>query len=292
MVADVKSRGLNSTGTMRALTQEETVARKTEERNKPVTLNVEADELIVNRYSDTGDNITYNVDGVSFSNKEMKNLKGIVKNALSILPTKGSDLDYCTYASMGIAANMVDSYAKDSLNTEQAKIANKSIANYLDTLTKSQAHYKEGVAYGGTGGSDYYGVNVRLSESAVEGLKKEVDTINHMSASTRSTLLDNITKATTLGGKAAFATNMEFANSIRTEFSQVDTRKDSEISKLFEKYREMMTPVYQEWGLRNTSYNYQLDNKIESDIAAFSAQISNTNAMIRNVASGNMNITV
>ena len=32
-----------------------------------------------------------------------------------------------------------------------------------------------------------------------------------MSASTRSTLLDNITKVATSGGKAAFATNMEFA---------------------------------------------------------------------------------
>ncbi len=222
----------------------------------------------------------------------MQNLKGIVRNALSILPTKGSDLDYCSYASMGITTYVVDSYVKDSLNTEQAEIANKSIATYLDTLIKSQAHYKEGVAYGGPGGSDYYGVNVRLSENAVEGLKKEVAAINHISASTRSTLLDNITKATTLGGKAAFVTNMEFANSIRTEFSLVDTRKDSEISKLFEKYRKMMTPVYQEWGLSNTSYNHLLDNKIESDISAFSTQISNANAMIRNVTDGNVNIRV
>ena len=290
MVSDIKKQGLSSSGTMRVLTQEETTARKNEVRNKLVTLNVETEEIVSDRFTDAGDSITYNVEGVSFSNKQMQNLKGIVKNVLTMLPTKGSDLDYCSYASMGIVANLINSYAKDNLNTEQAEIANKSIADYLDSLIKSQAHYKEGVVYGSAGGSDYYGVNVKPPERAVEELRKEVDSINRLSDLTRSNLQNNITKATTTGGKATYATNMDLADSIRNEFSQADIRKSSEISKLLERYRKMIKPAYQEWGLSNTSYNQLLDNKIEGDINEFSMQISNGNAMIRNISNGNINI--
>ena len=88
----------------------------------------------------TGDNITYNVDGVSFTNEEMKACKEVVKNAIAALPTKGSDLDYEYYAAMGIASNMVNTYATEHLTEEQAEVVNKSINDYLDSVVQSASN--------------------------------------------------------------------------------------------------------------------------------------------------------
>ena len=86
----------------------------------------------------TGDNITYEIDGVTFTNAQMKACKEVVRNAISALPVKGSDLDYKDYASMGIATNMVNSYAKENLTEEQAAVINKSMEEYINSLTQAE----------------------------------------------------------------------------------------------------------------------------------------------------------
>ena len=116
----------NTSGTMQELSTEEVREMREKARNEQRTLNVDRSEIVNNVYWKTGDNITYNVDGVSFTNEEMKACKEVVKYAIAALPTKGSDLDYEDYAVMGIAINMVNTYATEHLTEEQAEVVNKS----------------------------------------------------------------------------------------------------------------------------------------------------------------------
>ena len=67
-------------------------------------------------------NTVYNIDGVTFTAAELSASREVMKNAISMLPTKGSSLDYKDYASMGIASNMVSSYAQKNLTQEQAGV--------------------------------------------------------------------------------------------------------------------------------------------------------------------------
>ena len=130
----------NTSGTMQELSTEEVREMREKARNEQRTLNVDRSEIVNNVYWKTGDNITYNVDGVSFTNEEMKACKEVVKNAIAALPTKGSDLDYEDYAAMGIAANMVNTYATEHLTVGQAEVINKSINDYLDSVVQSASN--------------------------------------------------------------------------------------------------------------------------------------------------------
>lgn len=129
-----------------------------------------------------------------------------------------------------------------------------------------------------------------ISEKAADDFEKNVSANPNISKSIRSTLLDNITKATTEGSKTAMAINVRLANSIMDIFSKVDMNNENEISSAFDKYREKILPAYSEWGLSNTAYNNLLDKKIDNDLSIFSRQISNAAALVANVK--NINITV
>lgn len=286
MIANIKGKGIKSAGLMREVSKEEALAKKEEKANEPITLNVNADEIVNNKYSDTRDNVTYNVEGVTFSNDEMKNLKNVMKNAISLMKTKGSDLDYNDYASMGIASNIVNSYAKQNLNVEQTQIASKSISNYISGVIKAQADWDK------VDGNEkeFYAVKTVISKKAADDFGKNVSANSNISKSIQSTLMDNIAKATTEGSKTAMATNVRLANSIMDIFSKVDMNNENEISSAFDKYREKILPAYSEWGLSNTAYNNLLDNKINNDLSIFSRQISNAAALVANVK--NINITV
>lgn len=257
MIADIKGKGIKSAGMMREVSKEEALARKEEKANEPITLNVNADEIVNNKYSDTRDNVTYNVEGVTFSNDEMKNLKNVMKNAISLMKTKGSDLDYNDYASMGIASNIVNSFAKKNLNDEQTQIASKSISNYISSVINAQADWDK--ADGNEKG--FYAVKNMFSE-----------------------------KTTKEDSKAAIATNVRHSNSIMDIFSKLDMNNENEIASAFDKYREKVLPAYREWGLSNTAYNNLLDKKIDNDLSVFSKQILNATTLVANVK--NINITV
>ena len=83
-----------SSGTMRKMSDEEVREARHKQQNQTKTLSVDRSEVIDNVFSKTGDNITYDIDGVTFTNAEMKACKEVVRNAISALPAKGSDLDY------------------------------------------------------------------------------------------------------------------------------------------------------------------------------------------------------
>lgn len=288
----------NTSGTMQELSTEEVREMREKARNEQRTLNVDRSEIVNNVYWKTGDNITNNVDGVSFTNEEMKACKEVVKNAIAALPTKGSDLDYEDYAAMGIAANMVNTYATEHLTEEQAEVVNKSINDYLDGLVQAEKerHAQSGYFIDDTEGvgstaelNKYYAVRQQLSEEAAESLRSQIT--SNLPENTRNTLLDNLEHASKQGSVVQSASNKQLADTIRLLFQNLNLNDGNAANDAFARYREMMLPVYRAAGIENTVNHNSLSNVLKQDEDRFSMQIANARAVISNIGSS-LNIIV
>lgn len=55
------------------------------------------------------------------------------------------------------------------------------------------------------------------------------------------------------------------------------------MKKLLKKYKELMTPAYSAWGIKNTRDHNALSDLLNSDAIHFLEQISNGKAVINNV---------
>lgn len=282
----------NSSGTMRVISEEEVREMHEKARNEQRTLNVESSEIVNNVYWKTGDNITYNVDGVAFSNEEMKACKAVVKNAIAALPTKGSDLDYEDYVAMGIADNMVKTYATEHLTEEQAAIVNKSIKDYLNSLVQAEKerHVQSGYLIDATEGvgntgdlNKYYAVRHQLSDGAVNSLKSQLT--SNLPESTRNTLLANLEHARKNGSVVQSASNEQLAHTIKVLFQNINLRDSDEVNDAYGKYKAIMTPVYKASGTENTNNHASLSNVLEQDVSRFSMQVSNAKAVLRSIGS-------
>ena len=249
--------------TSRELTQEEAAQRREEQMNKPTTLSVSADEITSDRFSETRDNVTYDVEGVRFSNGEMSALKEIAKSAVSMLPTMGSDLDYNAYASMGLAVNMVRTYASEHLTEEQAAVAVKGMERYTDRLANAQRAGQDGP-------TSYYVAGNTVTDTAADALRRKIAEL----PGDHSTLLKNLSIAQANGGLGASASNKELSGSIRDDFAKVDLRNKSAVKSLLDGYRGKVTPAYREWGLDDKGHDRSLTSKLSNDTELFSNQIA------------------
>ena len=60
-----------SSGTMRKMFDEEVREMQQKQQNQSRTLSVDRSEVVDNVFSKTGDNITYEIDGVTFTNAQL-----------------------------------------------------------------------------------------------------------------------------------------------------------------------------------------------------------------------------
>lgn len=243
---------------MSEMSPEEVSAAYLNAKNRANTLYVDDNEFIDNIYSNTGDNITYNINGVTFTNAEMKSCKEIMRQAVSALPLKGSDLSYGDYAAMGIAENLISEYAKANLTDSQAEILNSSIEKYFNSLIAAEKESQS--AEGG------------LNETAVQSLKIQ---ISNLPEYTKNNLTANLKYAQSGAVRAQSAKSSEAALSIRNMFKNADLKDKLAVKRLFEQYSEIMQPVYREYGLRNSSESNSLTNALQRDIDRFTRQIEN-----------------
>ena len=280
-----------SSGTMRKMSEEEVREARHKQQNQTKTLSVDRSEVIDNVFSKTGDNITYDIDGVTFTNAEMKACKEVVRNAISALPARGSDLDYKDYASMGIATNMVSSYAKENLTEEQAAVINKSMEEYVNSLTQAEKERQSSQEYftdeqegvGNTGNlNTYYSTRMKLSNQAADSLKSQMANLPEQ---TRKTLLANLESVSQKGSIVQSASNKELSSTIKNLFQNMDMKDEKALNSVMKQYKEFMTPAYLANGLRNTANNNSLTNALDQDISGFVKQIANANAITGNVGS-------
>lgn len=137
----------------------------------------------------------------------------------------------------------------------------------------------------------YYQTSSTLSDEAIDSLKKEIAKIN-MSGNNCNTLLANLEAAGKRGGLTASASNKELTVRIKELFANADFNSQDNISKILEKYRTLITPAYEEWGLSDNRYDKSLTHAISNDISRFSMQFSIGKNVISNVGAAGMNVMV
>lgn len=294
----VKDLQANSTGTLRELSEEEVRELHAKAKNEPKNLQTDRSEIVNNVYSKTGDNITYEIDGVLFSDEEMKHCKEVVKQAISELPTMGSDLDYEDYAAMGLAENMVGTYAKEHLTEAQAKVVERSISDYMEKLMAAEQERQSGERYStdGTEGvgptgelNKYYAVRQRMSKEAADSFKKQLT--ENLPEQARNTLLANLEHAQTKGSVVQSASNKQLAETIRELFRAVDFKDAASINSVYGRYKELMLPAYQSYGLVDTASQKSLTNVLNQDINRFAVQVAKAKAVMSGLGSS-MNVSI
>lgn len=297
---DIEGLGAKGLEKIKSLSAEELGVLRQQQKSRPMILNVDSSEIVNNVYSNTESNTTYNIDGTMFTNEEMQACKEVVKNAIAVLPRKGSSLDYSDYALMGIASNAVGSYAKEHLTKDQAEIVNRSIEEYIDSLKQAEKEsqksaecftdYTEGV--GSTGElNKYYSTRspLGLSQEAVEDFERMVA---HLPADTRNRLLANLGAAQSKGSVVQSASNKEYAETIKSAFQEADLKDDISVNAVLKRYQKLMSPVYKAAGLQNIYGNNALASVLKQDENSFLAYISNMRTIAENAGSNRLNYYV
>ena len=294
----VKDLQANATGSLCELSEEEVRELHAKAKNETKVLQADRSEFINNIYSKTGDNITYEIDGVRFTNEEMKRCKELVKQAVSELPSMGSDLDYEDYAAMGLAENMVSTYAKEHLTEEQANVLEQSISDYMEHLIDAEKERQSGEGYfidqqnsiGPTGElNNYYAMRKTLGESAAESFIKLLN--EKIPEQTKHTLLANLEHAQTSGSVVQSVTNRELAGMIRELFKNTDMKNPSAMSSACNKYKELMKPVYQSFGVMDTAQHNSLTYVLNQDVNRFDMQVARAKAVMGGLG-GTVNVSV
>ncbi len=103
-------------------------------------------DFMNNTYSYTGDNVYFWIEGVRFSKDEYEGCRSVIQQAKSLL-TSDVTLDYINHALIGLAYNVVNTYAEENLTWDQREVISQSVAAHFDTYILQEQEYfiKEGV---------------------------------------------------------------------------------------------------------------------------------------------------
>lgn len=234
-------------GSMRQLSEEEVEALK----HMPVYLHKDADVFTSKDISSWLSSNTYvYVDNVLFSAEELKACNEIVNKATAFLPAKGSSLEYYDYATLGIAANVVNTYADENLSEQQAEVLKRAMNSYLDSFVQAeQEKYQSGNYYHDD--NAYYSLRAIPDEATRNGLAQLREQALKLPNGAGDQLANFISRILDEGEASVVmsATNRELTGAVRSLFEGVDLKDEDAVSKTLEIYRKLVAPAY---SLRNT----------------------------------------
>ena len=242
-------------------------------------------------------NTIYNIDGVAFTTAELSACREVMKNAISMLPIKGSSLDYTDYASMGIASNMVSSYAKENLTEEQAGVVNQTMEEYLDSMVQAeQERYNDDKYFIDDTEEGYQGVvnqyyNMRrITDREVYVQLRELflrelgPTVGAGWLAHIDDTLARMDNGETLSHGVRSATNKDLTSKIKSLFTDVNLYDDDALSKTYKEYRKLMKVLYDTVaGINPNNGRNSIVEWLNEDVNAAASKISNAKAVIDNV---------
>ena len=297
-----------STGTMKAVSAEEleTIRKNKEqftyicEMDRSAIMNapgvgIKAVTSVANNSGSS--NTVYNIDGVTFTAAELSASREVMKNAISMLTTKGSSLDYKDYASMGIASNMVSSYAQKNLTQEQAGVINQFMEEYLDSMVQAEKERYSGEKYfidhtedGDQGArNQYYNVRKiddrRMYAELREMFLRELGPVVGAGWLARlDDTLARIDNGEVISHGVRSATNRNVTSKVKELFAGVDLYDEDALSETYKEYRKLMKAVYDTVASTNAGNGGNgIAQWLFEDVNAAASKISNAKAVIDNV---------
>lgn len=303
-----------SSGTMKAVSPEEleTIRKNKEqftyicEMDRSAIMNVPGVGIkAVISVANGSSNTIYNIDGVTFTAAELSACREVMKNAISMLPIKGSSLDYTDYASMGIATNMVSSYAQKNLTEEQAGVVNQTMEEYLDSMVQAEQERHSGEKYfidhtedGDQGArNQYYNVREIADREMYVGLRemflRELGPVVGAGWLARiDNTLTRMDNGETISHGVRSATNGDLTSKVKRLFADVDLYDEDAVSETYKEYRKLMKAVYDTVASTNAGNGRNsIAQWLFEDVNAAASKISNAKAVIDNVGR-NVNCSV
>lgn len=184
------------------------------------------------------DNTAYEVDGVRFSAEEMKSMREALGDVFATVKQPGSGLVYSDYAKMGMAENVVRSYAEKNLSADQTEVVMKTVSEHMDQVIAKEPEASFIVE------DCYYGK--RYSGGVWAELKqyaKDMVANSNLPEQTKRVFAESNVDTP---GMAMSASNTKLASSLRSRFSTLDFENEDELQSFFKQYQDWMKPAYLE----------------------------------------------
>lgn len=198
---------------------------------------------------DASDNAAYEVDGVRFSAEEMKSMREALGDVFTSVKQPGSGLVYSDYAKMGIAENVVRSYAEKNLSEEQADVIMKAVSEHMDQVIDGEVKAEivdENLYYGKrVTGEEFDRLFRKLYEASKEIFAKS-EFYSEEKKRRHAEYIDRCLETRTSGGVLMSASNTKLANSLRSGFANLDFGNEEEVQSFFNQYEDWMKPAYLE----------------------------------------------
>ncbi|MBD5494444.1 MAG: hypothetical protein HDR12_08755 [Lachnospiraceae bacterium] len=211
------------------LTRAEEEEQRERERSTPKNIKMGSYDFMNGGFSYLKDNLKDNMviwlEGARFSKSEFEECSSILKKATNLLPSiaKGGFMDYMEYALLGVAYNVVNTYAAENLTSEQQKVLSQSMQAYLDTYILADQEYLLS-----------HGDDFSTNDDAFYGIRYKD------------------------GSVWPSATNEELAQSLRTMFEKVDLRDQNAVNAAFSQYQNVAAMLASHSGAYRGDYSLEI----------------------------------
>lgn len=226
-----------------------TVPMQTED-NEVVTKEATREEFYASlTKKDASDTATYTVDGVTFSAEEMTSMREALSDVFASVKRPGGTLVYSDYAKMGIAENVVRSYAEKNLSEEQTEVIMKAVSEHMDQVIDGEPETEivdENLYYGKRITDEQ---SLRAYRMILQASKEFVANSPFYSEEKKKRHAEYVdmklnTNAHT--GIVLSASNTKLTNSLRSGFANLDFENEDELQTFFKQYQDWMKPAYLE----------------------------------------------
>lgn len=225
---------------------------------------------------ETPGNADYKVDGVLFSAEEMTSMREALGDVFASVARPGSTLVYSEYAKMGIAENVVRSYAEKNLSKDQAEVIMKAVSEHMNQVIAGEPEAEivdENLYYGKRIMDEQY---QRLYRMCRQEVKEAAASADFYSEETKKRFAEMDVDAHS--GITLSASNTKLTNALRSGFAKLDFENEDELQTFFKQYQDWMKPAYLE--VHGGSGKFAEEHLAE-DIALYQKQYKDlTNRML------------
>ena len=226
-------------------------------------------------------NAAYKVDGVLFSAEEMTSMREALGDVFASVARPGSTLVYSEYAKMGIAENVVRSYAEKNMSKDQAEVIMKAVSEHMDQVIAGEPEAEimdENLYYGKRIVDEQYQRAYRMILQASKEFVANSDFYSDEKKKRHAEYVDMKLNTNTHTGITMSASNTKLANSLRSGFATLDFGNEDELQSFFEQYQDWVRPAYLE--VHGGSGKFAEEHLAE-DIALYQKQYKDlTNRML------------
>lgn len=249
--------------------------------SKAVTKEATTEDLYASlTKKDAADNAAYEVDGVVFSAEEMKSMREALSDVFASVKRPGGTLVYSDYAKMGIAENVVRSYAEKNLSEEQTEVIMKAVSEHMDQVINGEPEtdiVDENLYYGKRITGDEFDRMLRKLYEASREFVANSPFYSEEKKKRHSEYIDRCLETRTSGGVLMSASNTKLAGSLRSSFSTLDFGNEDELQTFFKQYQDWMKPAYLE--IHGGSGEFAAEH-IAEDIASYKKQYKDLTARV------------